>query len=185
MSRILVPLCLALLPLAAAAEGRFDANDVDFLNLMGNREGYRGFGTVSDFATSLPDEDLHRMTIDEVIAYQDRIIAEGAQSSAMGRYQIIRDTLAGLIARHGISRGLIFDEEVQTYLARTLMRDCGFYDPEHPVDELGNCLAGQWAALPVLSGPGAGRSRYAGDGLNAHAVDAAEFRAVLDSRFIW
>lgn len=37
-------------PSNAEVEKSFAANDVEFLNLMGNLEAPRGFGTVSDFA---------------------------------------------------------------------------------------------------------------------------------------
>ncbi|MCW3782906.1 hypothetical protein [Defluviimonas salinarum] len=169
----------------AAGDGRFAANDVDFLNLIGNREGYRGYGTVSDYAPAIPDEVLTGMTISEVLDFQQGLLDQGTRSTAVGRYQFIRETLLRLVEEHGIGRDLLFDEEIQTYLARILMRDCGFYDPEAGIVPLGNCLAGTWAALPMLSGPKAGLSAYHGDGLNHHAVAVETFATVLDTRFLW
>lgn len=170
---------------ASGDRGRFSANDVDFLNLMGNLEGPRGFGTVTDFAPALPPAELDEMQIRDVMAWQRTIRSMGAKSSAAGRYQFIYPTLSSVVEEHGISDELVFDSEIQTYLARLLMADCGFYEVDTPVDHLGNCLAGRWAALPLLQGPGAGRSAYDGDGLNRHLVSTAVFRGVLESRFRW
>ncbi|MFG6080508.1 hypothetical protein ACEUZ9_001112 [Paracoccus litorisediminis] len=163
----------------------FTANDTDFLNLMGNLEGPRGFGTVSDLAPALPWSELDSMTIGEVLDYQVRIRRMGTQSSAVGRYQFIHATLVQILRTHGISREMVFDGEIQTFLARLLMRDCGFYDVATPIDRLGNCLAGRWAALPLLSGPDAGLSAYHDDGLNHHLVSSNDFRNVLETRFRW
>lgn len=181
-------LAVAGLPVLAEDRGAdrgFSANDVDFLNLMGNHEGYRGFGTVSDHAPMVPEDEIQTMTIGEVLAYQELIRRMGTRSSAVGRYQFIHVTLRDLVERHGVSRALVFDEEVQTWLARQLMHDCGFYDTETDTIRLGNCLAGQWAALPMLSGEKAGLSAHHGDGLNRSTVPISVFYAVLDSRFIW
>lgn len=176
-------------PVEAVADQRtpvsFSANDVDFLNLMGNHEGYRGFGTISDFAPMIPDAEIQTMTIGEVLAYQQLIRGMGTKSSAVGRYQFIYLTLAELVATHGISHEIIFDEEVQTWLARQLMHDCGFYDVDASTTPLGNCLASRWAALPMLSGPKAGKSAYHGDGLNRSSIDPGLFASVLENRFTW
>lgn len=163
----------------------FAANDVEFLNLMGNLEGPRGFGTVSDFAPVLPVRPLTEMTMAEVLDYQRQIRAQGTISSAVGRYQFIYLTLHQLVEEHGISDSLIFDAEVQTYLARFLMHMCGFYNRDTPVLQLGNCLAGVWAALPVVSGPSRGESAYAADGINKAFVSPEILVRVLMRRFEW
>lgn len=169
----------------AGQELSFAANDVTFLNLIGNLEAPHGFDAVSGFAPMSPPRDLTAMTLAEVIAYQEQIRAAGTRSSAVGRYQFIYVTLHGLVHRHGISGDLVFDGEVQTYLARFLMHDCGFYTPDTPLVPLANCLATVWAALPVVSGPGAGRSYYDGDGLNAALTAPDLLLRVLDQRFSW
>lgn len=163
----------------------FSANDVDFLNLMGNLEAPDGFGMVSGFAPVLPRQELETMTIGAVLDYQRKIRAMGTASSAVGRYQFIYTTLEQVVRENGISQEIIFDEEIQTYLARILMAKCGFYDMATPTNRLGNCLAGRWASLPLLSGTGAGKSAYDGDGLNHHLVGSAQFAQVLEDRFTW
>lgn len=185
----LAALCLALvLPcLAHARDGqiRFAANDVGFLNLMGNLEGPLGFGTISGFAPALPDRPLTEMTLAEVLEYQREIRAMGTISSAVGRYQFIYLTLRDLVETHGISDSLIFDAEVQTYLARFLMHQCGFFDRATPNVQLANCLAGVWAALPLVGGPGRGQSAYAADGVNKALTTPAIVLDILDRRFQW
>lgn len=175
-----------LLPAAGQAhDGGFAANDVDFLNMMGNLEGPRGFGTVSDFVRTPPPAEVDEMRIGDVLSWQQEIRARGVRSSAVGRYQFIYTTLRDTVRDNAISSDMVFDGEVQTFLARLLMSACGFYEVATPTDALGNCLAGRWAALPRLSGPGAGLSAYHGDGLNRHLVSAQVFRSVLESRFRW
>jgi len=182
-------LCLALmLPcIPHASDGRtsFAANDVEFLNLMGNLEGPRGFGTISDFAPALPDRPLTEMTLAEVLDYQREIRALGTISSAVGRYQFIYLTLRDLVETHGISDNLIFDGEVQTYLARFLMHQCGFFDRATTDMRLANCLAGVWAALPLVSGPERGQSAYAADGVNKAFTTPETVLDVLGRRFEW
>ncbi len=185
----LAVLCLALmLPcLAHARDGQtsFAANDVEFLNLMGNLEGPRGFGTISDFAPALPGRPLTEMTLAEVLDYQRDIRAMGTISSAVGRYQFIYLTLRELVETHGISDNLVFDGEVQTYLARFLMHQCGFFDSATTDIHLANCLAGVWAALPLVSGPERGQSAYAADGVNKAFTTPETVFDVLGRRFEW
>ena len=172
-------------PAMADTAVSFAANDTDFLNMMGNLEGPRGFGSIYDGAPALPVGTIDAMSIRDVLSYQRSIRAMGTASSAVGRYQFIYVTLDRLVKDLGISGDIVFDGEVQTFLARRLMADCGFYDVDTPVTPLGNCLAGVWAALPRLSGPGRGQSVYAGDGLNASLVAPERLETVLSDRFTW
>jgi hypothetical protein len=174
---------LALTPGQARPPEQMPANDVAFLNLMSSLEAPRGFGTVSGFAPEPPPAPLTEMTLDEVLRYQQRIRALGTVSSAVGRYLFIHPTLRRLVEDLGITGSLRFDAEVQTYLARVLMHNCGFYNPETVLAQLGNCLTGVWAALPVVSGPGRGTSVYADDGINRALVSPEVVLEVLERRF--
>lgn len=170
-------------PLAHAQE--FGANDAPFLNLMGQLEGPAGFSDIYTQAPFFPVNPLETLTIDDVLSYQEDIRAAGTVSSAVSRYQFIHTTLQNLIVQHNVSRDLVFDAELQTYLARRLMQDCGFYNRETPVTALGNCLAQTWAALPMLSGPNVGLSAYDGLAGNKSLVDTATVQDVLEKRFSW
>lgn len=163
----------------------FGANDAPFLNLVGDVEGPRGFGDVYGGAPFFPEKALDTMTIGQVLAYQRDLRAAGTVSSAVARYQFIHTTLSSLVDRLELDTNLVFDGEVQTYLARHMMRDCGFYDRTTPLPALGDCLAHVWAALPLLSGPYAGRSAYHGIAGNAALLDPSTVRTVLMNRFSW
>ena len=169
----------------ASVEVSFAANDVEFLNMMGDLEAPRGFDMVSGFAPVPPPRPLTEMTLAEVLAYQEHIRRLGTVSSAVGRYQFIYPTLRYLVRELGITETLTFDAEVQTYLARFLMHDCGFYAWHTDLHSLGNCLARAWAALPMVSGPATGLSAYAGDGINAALTSPDRVLRVLERRFDW
>lgn len=169
----------------ATVSAGFGANDVDFLNMMGDLEGPDGFGDVFNGVPLLPPERLEAMTIGEVLAYQRRIRGMGTVSSAVGRYQFIYPTLLRLVTELGISDDLVFDSEVQTFLARALMAECGFYETDRDVSVLADCLAGVWAALPMVTGSHRGKSVYAEDGLNRALVAPDTVVAVLAGRFVW
>lgn len=169
-----------------AAQGQtFGANDAPFLNLVGDLEGPAGFGDVYDRVPFLPPAALDAMTIGQVLHYQRDILEDGTVSSAVARYQFLHDTLVALVDRLDLHEDLVFDGEVQTYLARHLMARCGFYDPNVDVGPLGDCLAGIWAALPVLTGPSMGRSAYEGIAGNKALVTPETVRQVLADRFSW
>src|SRR5690606_17835867 len=109
-----------------------------------------------------PPRPLSTMTISEVLAFQDRAVAMGSESSAAGKYQFIRKTLRSLVKDFGIDPNTPFDARTQNYLARVMLASCGFYGTEKTNNEIGNCLSRVWAALPVMSGPKAGKSYYHG-----------------------
>jgi hypothetical protein len=168
----------------ATAQG-FGANDTAFLNLVGDLEGPAGFATVYNGVPIAPPKPIDTMTIAEVLAYQEAIRAAGTESSAVARYQIIYDTLNEAVDTLDLHPNLVFDGEIQTYLARHFMDRCGFYDPATPVPVLGDCLARVWAALPLFTGPYAGRSAYEGIAGNKALTDTATVEAVLRDRFLW
>lgn len=134
---------------------------------------------------------LTSMTVGDVIAWQKKVVAEGAKSSAAGAYQIIRKTLESLVKDGSVAKTEIFSREVQDRLGVALLNRRGF----------GNYLAGkktantmmidlskEWASFPVpidMNGASralkAGQSYYAGDGLNKALVTVAEVRAALEA----
>jgi hypothetical protein len=164
---------------------QFGANDAPFLNFVGHLEAPAGFSDVVGQAAFFPESPIEEKTIAQVLAYQEALRAAGSPSTAVGRYQFIYATLSGLVARLELDKNRIFDSEMQTFLARHLMWECGFYDPQEPVAAIGNCLAGHWAALPMITGPQAGRSRYEGEAGNRALTAPAMVVALLEERFLW
>lgn len=156
--------------------------DRPFLEFIGYMEGPDGYDEVTNFAKSQPMRPASQMTLDEVLEFQMLLRQQGSKSTAMGRYQTIYKTLLHLKTLHGIDGNMLFDKSMQDHLARILMDGCGFYDTETPLDELGNCLAGVWAAIPMMTGPKRGKSRYHSS-INAALTTPDVMAAVLRNRF--
>jgi len=104
---------------------------------------------------------LAELTVDEVRALQQRLVRVNG-GSAVGRYQIIDDTLDGLVARMGLSGKERFTPALQDRLAMHLAREAGLEawlagglkDARFAAN-----LARVWAGLPADR---SGRSHYAG-----------------------
>lgn len=158
-------------------------NDGPFLELMGRVEGPEGFSQVTLATRIQPPRPIVEMTIAEVLEFQRRIRASGARSSAVGRFQFIHVTLNDMIRSRGIDTRLPFDAVTQTALARMQMQACGFYEPIAVDTQVANCLARVWAALPVVSGPRAGRSHYHGTAGNRALVSPEAVMDALARRF--
>jgi muramidase (phage lysozyme) len=121
--------------------------------------------------------NLTTMTVDQVIAWQEKCIREGADSSACGKYQIINSTLEGLkkeLAEKGEGIGnKPYDPAMQERLGMMLLERRGYAD--YKAGRLSESafmanVAQEWAAMPKnLSGAG----HYDGDGLNKALVKPA------------
>lgn len=182
--KALLALLVATSPVAGQVEIEgMRAFDRPFLELVGAIEAPRGYDTITGFAPFPPDLPITRMTIGEVMDWQTRIRAAGAEATAVGRFQFVRDTLDFLTRRYDVPHDTVLDRRTQDYLARVLMHRCDFYDPQAPVEEVGDCLAGTWAALPMLTGPKRGRSRYEGRANNHARTSPEVVSAVLAVRF--
>jgi len=115
------------------------------------------------------------MTIAEVLNWQQRFVEEGNPSSAVGRYQIIRPTLVGLVSQLKLDTSERFDEALQNKLAIALMERRGsidFISEELSAENFAHELSKEWAALPKVVGEAPESSFYAGDGLNKSLVTA-------------
>ena len=106
------------LDLVAGVESRGDYNA---FNLGGSDGGHtaHGSGYTGDGARRWGRE-LTQMTIGEVMEIGASPSAENRWVHAAGRYQIIPDTLRGLVKRHGIDPNAPFDEAMQDQLAMYL-----------------------------------------------------------------
>ena len=169
-------------PFMVDAEGPVSFSDRHFLELLGSLEGPDGYDDITMFATRPPPKPITLMTINEVLEYQRLLRGTGARSSAMGRYQFIYDTLLYLTNIHGIDKNRLFDARMQDRLTRLEMIRCGFYESFTPIGDLGNCLARVWAALPLLTGPNRGKSRYERMSINSAQTSPMVIEAVLRQR---
>ncbi|MDB5540511.1 MAG: putative transrane protein [Devosia sp.] len=137
-------------------------------------------------------------TIDELLAAQKvwgstgwTIKGKKHRGSAAGKYQIIRKTLAGLVAQLGIPGSAKFTPDLQDRLGYALLTARGwqaFTSGQITPSAFALALAKEWASMPVLSTlKGAqrtvtrGESYYAGDGVNKSQIEADELEAILAS----
>lgn len=165
-------------------EGRLlFVDDRQILKLIGTFEGPDGYDTVYYGSRLRPPKPVTEMTVEEVQAWQDRSVDAGSRSSAVGVYQFVRKTLRGTAAKAGITRDTKFDRFTQDRLARFELRRCGFYKHTVPDEEIANCLAGVWAALPLVSGPNRGKSRYQGYAGNKSLTSVKSLMDTVQGRF--
>lgn len=153
------------------------------LNLIGGVEAPQGYNQVYGGIRSpdQPPKALTSMTVNEVLAWQDSIDAR-YPSEAAGRYQVMEDTLRGLVKSGQVSGNARFNESTQDQIAVTLMKRRGLDDYQTgriSADKFAQKLSQEWASLPAITVDRKGRrasgqSYYAGDGLNrSHvAIDA-------------
>ena len=164
------------------------------LDLIGKYESRGDYDIVyGGIPVSLRPQKLTAMSIAQVQEWQNNVVARGADSSAAGKYQIIRKTLAAIIQQTGISTARKFDAATQDEMGMHLLRGRGFQrflDGQIDAEDMALALAKEWASLPVprdMRGASrqikAGQSYYAGDGLNkAHATVAEVERALAIAR---
>ncbi|MGI9504584.1 MAG: peptidoglycan-binding protein [Geminicoccaceae bacterium] len=130
-----------------------------------------------------PPRPLCMMTVQDILDWQDSIDPE-YQSEAAGAYQIMEDTLRGLVDNGQVDRNALFDERTQDRAALVLLDrrgwascEAGIISPDYFCDR----LAREWASLPVQRRQkGAfrtverGQSYYTGDALNTARADPDE-----------
>lgn len=160
------------------------------LDLIGNTEAPRGYGTIyANKQGSLP-KPLVTMTIDEVITAGPGWTKDFG-SSAAGRYQFMNATLKGFKKSKVVSGTELLDAGMQDRLALVLLNGRGyskFMAGTMTLVAFGLGLAKEWASFPALADcKGSsrqvkrGQSYYAGDGLNKALVAPETVEACLAS----
>lgn len=116
--------------------------------------------------------NLTSMTVGEILDMQKDMIAKGHESTAVGRYQYIRKTLAGTAAQMDMDvNSTKFDEKTQDALATQTLRTIGLENwLAGKLDDSAflNKIAKVWASVPTTSGS----SYYQGVGSNTAGVKA-------------
>jgi conjugal transfer mating pair stabilization protein TraG len=142
----------------------------------GNYNAY--FGNAGNTSIRFTD-----MTLAEVLQWQEQYVAEGNASNAVGRYQIIRPTLEGLIRERNLDLDATFNEPMQDQLAIALLERRGakeFANDTLSAEQFAYRLSMEWAALPKVVGDAPEDSYYAGDGLNQSRVESAAILNAID-----
>lgn len=158
------------------------------LDLIGLTEGTdkrRGGGAGRGYNETLAygrltggDVDLVSMTLSQIDALQTRMLQHRENiwnSSALGRYQIVRTTLRNIRKTLGLSGSELFDADMQDRLACFLLGQRGidkYLAGRLSEDTLLLNLAQEWASLPTPSGKGYYSGQHA-------AVKPDQVRAVL------
>ncbi len=165
------------------------------LAVIGQAEAPRGYDQYYSgiAAQDAPPRQLTQMTVNEVLAWQNRIDPK-YNSEAAGRYQVMEDTLRGLVQGGQISGNARFDGNTQDAIAIALMGQQGlasWQSGQMSDADFADRLARVWAGLPVQkSQRGAkrtvsrGQSYYAAVGNNAATVSPdAVLSAVQSARY--
>lgn len=137
------------------------------------------FGNASNQAVRFTD-----MTISEVLEWQRQFVEDGYPSNAVGRYQIIRPTLVGLVEELKLNTSEQFSPALQDRLAISLIERRGsvsFIKRELSTEEFAHNLSKEWAALPQIIGERPADSYYAGDGLNIALVEKKSVLQAIDT----
>lgn len=145
------------------------------LNLLGKTEGTdRGDGyneTLAYGAFTNGDVDLEHMTLDQVDKLQTDMLSHPdntMNSSAVGRYQVIRTTLRGLRQEMGLDPDALYDKAMQDKIAMHLLERRGlsrWQAGEMSDAEFMDSLAKEWASLPTRTGKGNYKGQRAGVGV--------------------
>lgn len=147
----------------AAAPGSAAA----LLNLIGNVEAR---GDYNMLVGGRPNPGLTNMTVAEVLEFQRGMLGLGHESTAVGKYQIIRGTLQGLVNNGNAKLEEKFSPAKQDQLAIALLNGRGYQkylQGKLSVDRFADNLAQEFASFPLSSG----RSAHAGVGSNKALID--------------
>lgn len=117
------------------------------------------------------DVNLTGMTLNEVDALQTKMLQDpnnNWNSSAVGRYQIVRTTMRGLRNDMGLTGNELFTPALQDRMADRLIDQRGYnkwQSGNMSTAAFQNGLSKEWASLPKSSGGGS----YAGQGIGTSA----------------
>lgn len=151
------------------------------LEQIGSIESAKGY----DYEYGNKELPLKDMSLREVLDHQKKRRAEGAKSSAVGRYQFIHKTLNDLVERNpkDFPPDTKMTPDVQDALANILLDRRGM--KEYEAGELDTAdfaleLSKEWASLPD---PRTGSSYYDKDGLNKSLIPIENmFQAIESTR---
>jgi muramidase (phage lysozyme) len=148
------------------------------LNYIGQIEGRGNYNILQGGSTK---QDLTQMSVAQVMEYQRKMPGMGHESSAAGKYQIVRPTLEGLVKQGVVKPEEKFDAATQDKLATALMKNRGldkYLTGSMTPESFANNLSKEWASLPTQTG----QSAYAGVGSNKSLVSRDSFMQMLKSQ---
>lgn len=162
------------------------------LDVIRKHEAPKGYGQIYSGAKGVSKStDVSRLTLDEVLALQKRMLAAGSASTACGGYQFIRSTLTATIIEMGLGGDDVWTPELQDSMALHLVEKRGlskYQAGRISREEFANNLAMEWASLPVVTKIKGqkrtvfpGETYYAGDDLNRAFHKPDTILALIDA----
>jgi hypothetical protein len=158
---------------AANSENKKPGPDDKLLSFLAKHES-GGNPNILVGGKTKTNPSLSEMTVAEVDAFQKQMIRNGFETSAVGKYQIINETLGGLIKKGVISPNDRFDSNTQEKAAIGLLNRRGrekFKSGGIDADNYANNVAKEWASMPMPNG----KSYYEGTGSNKAGASRSEF----------
>jgi len=161
---------------AGAAAGPPTSFSVDkLLNYIGMKEARGQYDMLVGGKTK---SDLTSMSVADVMKFQGTMIKNGHETTAVGKYQILYDTLAGLVRNGVLKPGDMFNSGTQDRAAIALLKEKGmdaYVSGKMSKEQFADRVAKVWASMPLASGKGA----YDGVGSNKAIGSRAEYLAAF------
>jgi muramidase (phage lysozyme) len=146
------------------------ASLIKILDLIGRAESRGNYNVLVGGKTN---PDLTNMTIAEVQDFQSTMVRAGHESTAVGKYQIIQETLRTLLNRGVVSPNEKFSPATQDKLGVALLHRGGwarFQSGNISADQMADAIARIWAGFPLANG----MSYYQGVGTNKATISRQE-----------
>lgn len=127
------------------------------------------------------DPALTDMTVGEVLDFQKTMKQFGHESTAVGKYQIIRDTLLSLVNQRKVTLNDTFNQATQDKLAIDLLNRRGrlqYKEGNLDKETYADNIAKEWASMPLASG----KSAHAGVGSNKALVTRDQFIDAISAK---
>lgn len=141
------------------------------LDLIGQGESRGNYNALVGGGTA----DLTNMTVAQVQEFQKTMLAKGRPSTAVGKYQMIAETLGLQMKKAGLDPTTTkFDQKTQDLLAQQLIDQAG-YGKKDPATVMRN-LSGTWASLPKDM---SGRGTYDGFNTNQANINPRDLMAAI------
>jgi muramidase (phage lysozyme) len=162
-------------PGAATAGGPNALNVNKLLNYIGQKEAQ---GNYNMLVGRKEKPDLTSMSVADVMKFQGTMIKNGHETTAVGKYQMLYDTLAGLVRNGVLKPGDMFNSGTQDRAAIALLKEKGmdaYVSGKMSKEQFADRVAKVWASMPLASGKGA----YDGVGSNKAIGSRAEYLAAF------
>ena len=160
----------------ATPTGQPNALNVNkLLNYIGMKEARGQYDMLVGGKTK---SDLTSMSVADVMKFQGTMIKNGHETTAVGKYQILYDTLAGLVRNGVLKPGDMFNSGTQDRAAIALLKEKGmdaYVSGKMSKEQFADRVARVWASMPLASGKGA----YDGVGSNKAIGSRAEYLAAF------